>query len=185
MRQTLLILGATGDVTERWLLPGLGGLLAGGGGEGLSLVGAARADWDDDRWRQRVVGAFAAHGASGPRVDAVTAQTSYVQADVSDEADLRSLLEACHGPLIIYFALAPAVTERACQALTGIELPAGTRLVIEKPFGSDVAGARALNELLDGSYRRMTCTASITTWACRRCSTSSGCVSPTACWSPC
>jgi glucose-6-phosphate 1-dehydrogenase len=148
VRQTLLILGATGDVTERWLLPGLAGLLAGGGGEGLSLVGAAREDWDDGRWRKRVVGAFAAHGASGPRVDAVTAATRYLQADVSDEADLRRLLDACHEPLIIYFALPPAVTERACQALTAIGLPAGSRLVMEKPFGTDAASARALNELL-------------------------------------
>lgn len=148
MRQTLLILGATGDVTERWLLPGLAGLLAAGGGGGLSLVGAAREDWHDDRWRARVAGAFAASGAGGPRVDAVTSGARYVQADVTDEADLRRLLEACHDPLIIYFALPPAVAERACQALTAIDLPAGSRLVMEKPFGSDAASARALNELL-------------------------------------
>ena len=148
MRQTLLILGATGDVTERWLLPGLGGLLAAGGYDGLSLVGAAREDWDDDRWRTRVAGAFEPHGATGPRIEAVAAQTRYLQADVSDEADLQLLLDACDEPLIIYFALPPAVTERACQALTAIELPMGSRLVMEKPFGTDGASARALNELL-------------------------------------
>lgn len=148
MRQTLLILGATGDVTERWLLPGLGALLAGGGAEGLSLIGAARQDWDDDRWRERVAGAFAASDAGGPRVDAVASATRYLQADVTDEADLRRLLDACHDPLIIYFALPPGVTERACRALTAIDLPAGSRLVMEKPFGSDAASARALNALL-------------------------------------
>jgi glucose-6-phosphate 1-dehydrogenase len=148
VRQTLLILGATGDVTERWLLPGLGGLLASGGAEGLSLIGVGLEDWDDDRWRKRVAGAFEAHGAGGARVDAVTTRTLYVRADVSDEADLRGLLGACHDPIIIYFALPPAVTERACQALTAIDVPAGTRLVMEKPFGTDAAGARALNELL-------------------------------------
>jgi glucose-6-phosphate 1-dehydrogenase len=148
VRQTLLILGATGDVTERWLLPGLGGLLASGAGEGLSLIGVDREDWDDDRWRKRVADSFEAHGAGGPHVDAVTARTDFVRADVSDEADLRGLLGACHEPVIIYFALPPAVTERASRVLTAIELPAGSRLVMEKPFGSDAASARALNELL-------------------------------------
>ena len=146
--QTLLILGASGDLTARLLLPGLGGLLAGGGGKGLSLLGSAVDDWDDQRWRSRVADSFASADATGPQVDAVAQRARYLRADVTSEGDLRRLLEACHGQVIIYFALPPSITVRACTALTRVDLPAGTRLVLEKPFGTDAASAAALNALL-------------------------------------
>ena len=146
--QTLLILGATGDLAARLLLPGLGGLLASGGAEGVSLLGSGVDDWGDEQWRARVADSFASAGASGDRVDEVAHATRYLKADVTTEADLRRLLDACRGSVVIYFALPPAIAERACQALTGVQLPPGTRLVFEKPFGTDAASARALNELV-------------------------------------
>jgi glucose-6-phosphate 1-dehydrogenase len=51
-KQTLLILGASGDLAGRLLLPGLGNLLASGGGEEVSLVGCHIVGWDDERWSQ-------------------------------------------------------------------------------------------------------------------------------------
>jgi glucose-6-phosphate 1-dehydrogenase len=147
-RQTLLILGASGDLSMRLLLPGLGALLAGGGGEQLLLVGSGRAGWDDDYWRQRVADSFAAANARGVQVDAVVRGARYLKADVTVEDDLRRLLDACQGRVAIFFALPPAVTVKACQALAGIELPRYTRLVLEKPFGTDAASAAALNDLL-------------------------------------
>ena len=50
--------------------------------------------------------------------------------------------------MAIYFALPPAVTEQACLALAECGVPEGTRLVMEKPFGSDLDSARELNRLL-------------------------------------
>ena len=148
-KQTLLILGASGDLAARLLLPGMGGLLASGGGEGISLVGSDVEDWDDKRWRQRVAESFAAGGASGKRVDEVATTTRYLQADVTGQSDWRRLLDACEGRVVAYFALPPAITEKACQALTGLQLPEGSRLVFEKPFGTDTASAEALNRLVD------------------------------------
>ncbi len=146
--QTLLILGASGDLAARLLVPGLGSLMADGAVDGVSLVGSAGHDWDDERWRSRVAESFAAAGATGERIDAVADSTPYVKADVTAASEWRRVLDACRGSVVIYFALPPAVTERACQALTGIELPAGTRLVFEKPFGTDAASAGALNQLV-------------------------------------
>jgi glucose-6-phosphate 1-dehydrogenase len=146
--QTLLILGASGDLTARLLLPGLGGLLASGVGEGLLLVGGGMDDWDDERWRAQVAESFGSEGASGPHVDAVLETTRYLKADVTDQGDLRNLLDACRGRVMIYFALPPSVTERACEALADLGLPEGTRLVMEKPFGTDAESARKLNELV-------------------------------------
>jgi glucose-6-phosphate 1-dehydrogenase len=72
----------------------------------------------------------------------------YLRADVTREGDLRALLGAGHDKTILFFALPPAVTARACAALCGIGLPADTQLVLEKPFGTDAASARSLNKLL-------------------------------------
>jgi glucose-6-phosphate 1-dehydrogenase len=146
--RTLLILGATGDLTARLLLPGLGGLVASGFAGDLLVVGSGTEDWDDERWRSRVADSFAAEDVRGAAVDAVVASARYLAADVTQERDLRTLLDACEGTVTIYFALPPAVTERACLALTRVDLPGDTRLVMEKPFGTDAASAAALNELL-------------------------------------
>jgi hypothetical protein len=146
--QTLVILGASGDLTRRLLLPGLGGLLAAGGGGHLELVGSARRDWDDRGWRALVADSFAAGGASGERVDAVARSARFVGADVTSEDDLRRLLDGCTGRPILYCALSPQITMAACEALTRVGLPEGARMVLEKPFGTAADSATALNELL-------------------------------------
>jgi glucose-6-phosphate 1-dehydrogenase len=148
--QTLLLLGARGDLTARLLLPGLGGLVAASSLGDLFLVGSSRAEWSDEEWRAVVARAFAAGDASGPAIDAVLRATRYVAADATDETDLRRLLACRRGRLTMYFALPPAVTVDACRALAQVGVPDGTRLVLEKPFGTDTASASALNELLRG-----------------------------------
>jgi glucose-6-phosphate 1-dehydrogenase len=138
VRQTLLILGASGDLTARLLLPGLGGLLKSGHAKDLALVGAGSDDWDDGHWAALVEKAT---GESG-------LDTRYLEADVTAEDDLQRLLNACEGQLVIYFALPPQVTAKACKALAKVGVPDGTRLAMEKPFGTDADSARRLNELL-------------------------------------
>ena len=145
--QTLLILGASGDLTARLLLPGLGGLLASESIADLRLVGSALDDWDDDRWGSQIAESFASAHASGREVGAVASNARYLRADVTDKKDWRRLLDACSGRLILYFALPPAITEEACQVLMGVELPAGTRLAMEKPFGNDAQSAAILNDV--------------------------------------
>lgn len=146
--QTLLLLGASGDLTARLLLPGLGRLVASGALTNLTLIGSGQEDWDDERWRRRVFDSFTTVGADGPRETEVIRSARYLPADVTREEDLRRLLTACHGQLVIFFALPPSITARAAAALTRIDLPPGTRLMLEKPFGTDTASARSLNEIL-------------------------------------
>ncbi|MEU8800236.1 glucose-6-phosphate dehydrogenase [Spirillospora sp. NPDC048819] len=148
--QTLVILGARGDLTARLLLPGLGGLVAASGLEELFLVGSNRGEWTDDGWRSVVAHAFAAGGARGPAVDTVIRNARYVAADATDEGDLRRLMDCRRGRLTLYFALPPAVIAQACRALARIGVPDGTRVVLEKPFGTDAADAAALNQVLRG-----------------------------------
>ncbi len=146
--KTLLILGASGDLSGRLLLPGVGGLVTAQPERQLLLVGSGAEDWDDARWRQRVTDSFATVHASGACADQVLAETHYLRSDVTDLAAWPALLRACQAPVAIFFALPPPVTAKACQALTKVDLPAHTRLVLEKPFGTDEASAADLNDLL-------------------------------------
>ncbi|WP_131104901.1 glucose-6-phosphate dehydrogenase [Ornithinimicrobium sufpigmenti] len=148
-RHTLLILGAGGDLTARLLLPGLAEVLHQRELD-LDLVGVDRADWGDEGWRTRVAQSFAVSGLQGSRQDEVVGAARYVQADVTDRDSLERALTGSADRLIVYFALPPAVTVRACQALAGIDLPTDARLVLEKPFGTDVEGAEKLNDLVTG-----------------------------------
>nr|WP_221383184.1 glucose-6-phosphate dehydrogenase [Actinoplanes polyasparticus] len=145
--QTLLLLGASGDLAGRLLLPGLGSLLAAEPGPGLLLIGSGQEDWSDDRWQERVVKSF---GTDEGRAGDTARATRYLQADATDEKDLRRLLDACQGQVTIFFALPPVVTAQVCRTLNKIGLPSGTRLAMEKPFGTDAAGAADLNALLAG-----------------------------------
>ncbi len=58
------------------------------------------------------------------------------------------VLAAATGTPAIYFALPPAVTEKVVETLSKMKLPTGIVLALEKPFGTDLRSARALNRLL-------------------------------------
>ena len=145
-RATLLVLGASGDLASRLLLPALGELLQREPERRVVLRGAGSEDWSDDRWQGTVREAFARAGAEAQL--SRLGDTRYTRADVTEVGDLRGLVTGVSGPLIVYFALPPAITVRAAQALQGLPLPDPTVLALEKPFGSDVASARHLNALL-------------------------------------
>ncbi|MFC8304821.1 glucose-6-phosphate dehydrogenase [Specibacter sp. NPDC057265] len=154
--KTLVILGASGDLTGRLLLPGVARLIAAGRAPGLSLVGAGSDAWSAQQWQQRLEASFApALTSSEMTTDAgiadlrrVQEQSSYQQLDVTAPGALGAFLAKVTGPVALYFALPPAVSQKACETLKATELPAGTRLVMEKPFGSSAESARALNATL-------------------------------------
>ncbi|WP_286344516.1 glucose-6-phosphate dehydrogenase [Frondihabitans sucicola] len=145
---TLLILGASGDLAARLLMPGLGMLLAHEPKRRVQLIGSGVEDLTDAEWKKRVKSSFDSEGAKGPAVTATLKNTKYIKADVTAKADLEGLLAACDNPPALYFALPPAITEKACAQLAKIELPDKTSLALEKPFGTDERSAKRLNTLL-------------------------------------
>jgi glucose-6-phosphate 1-dehydrogenase len=162
LQTSLLILGASGDLSKRLLLPGLATLLQVKDDWDVQLVGAGVEDLSDADWKAQVRESFENaqaskneedEGASGAtslpdRLQAVVDASTYRKADVTDPDDLRALLAACDHDPAIYFALPPAVTEKSCEQLAHLDLPAGTRLALEKPFGTDADSASHLNDLL-------------------------------------
>ena len=145
---TLVVLGATGDLTSRLLLPGLGRLLTEQPARRLRLIGADLAPRDSRQWAEVVRAAFDSVDATGPAVDHVLDHAEYLVTDASSAEDLQQVLASATGIPALYFALPPAVTAKAIDALHRVSLPEGTLLALEKPFGADQTGAAALNRRL-------------------------------------
>lgn len=145
---TLFILGASGDLTSRLLLPSLAALLRRQPRE-VILRGSGTEDWDDSTWHDTVRRAF----ADAPESLQQVTLGDYVQADITDRTAVSDLVDSLQPSTVLYFALPPAVTEAAITAMAGLTLPEGTVLAMEKPFGEDEASARALNEKLTALVR--------------------------------
>lgn len=143
---TLLILGASGDLTRRLLLPGLGSLLKVEPDREVRVLGADRNEMSPEDWADRVRESFVEAEAPQASIDRVVGRTAYRRVDALDEDQLRDLLGSVPGALVIYFALPPHVTVEVCALLERIGVPEGTRLAMEKPFGHDLVSARELNE---------------------------------------
>lgn len=149
---TLIIFGASGDLTTRLLLPGLGSLMASsekdesGLADGLLVLGSGRSEKARDEWQESVRKALTEGGAPEKAAGAVADRADYIQADPTDPADLERILAAADGVPALYFALPPAVALKVVDALAEVELPEGAIFALEKPFGSDVESAAELNQ---------------------------------------
>ncbi|MBX9681233.1 MAG: glucose-6-phosphate dehydrogenase [Gemmataceae bacterium] len=150
-----VILGATGDLTGRYLLPALVGLhrdLALPVRTPILCIGQEA--WDLATFRSHVAERLARHASKLPIAsrDAVLGMLEYRSADVTDQSQLGAALGAPTAPLALYLALPPAVGAAVLRALASLALPEGSRVVAEKPFGTDQASAQALNRLLAKSF---------------------------------
>ena len=154
MIEHLAILGATGDLTARYLLPGLAALRSAGHlGEGFQLTGVGREPWSDEEYRTWAGTQLDRHAAEFP-ADArrgVLSAARYRSADVTDPASLAPAVTG-DGPIAAYLALPPAVFPGAVSALHRSGKSPGSTVVLEKPFGESLAEATELNRLLADLY---------------------------------
>src|SRR5262245_30958666 len=153
MIERLVLLGATGDLTARYLLPGLAALRDGGHlGDGFRLTAVGREDWGDQEFRGWAGAQLDQHASllPGPVRDAVVAASEYRRADVTDPAALAAVVGvgAGAGPVAAYLALPPSVFAPTVSALHRAGLAGGSSIVLEKPFGEGLAEAIELNALL-------------------------------------
>jgi glucose-6-phosphate 1-dehydrogenase len=143
----MAILGAAGDLTFRFLLPALAELHeAGRLPDGFEIVGLARDDWDTVTYRHQATEWLDDRAASSREV--LVAMLEYHRADVSDREQVARALGPLREPVVAYLALPPAAAAPAIETLSGVGLPEGSRIALEKPFGEDLASAQDLNRLL-------------------------------------
>jgi len=149
----LVLFGATGDLARKKLFPALYHLAA-AKQLGVPVVGVAVSDWDDARLRAYATEAVqAAEGQVDGRVlDELAGSLRMVSGDYRDPATFaalaRRLAEAGAARPVYYLAIPPALFPVVVQGLAQAGLSQGARVVVEKPFGRDLASARELNRVL-------------------------------------
>ncbi len=159
----VVILGASGDLTARKLVPGLHAAVCEGLMPGrVQLVGVARRPWDDATFRDQLTQkAPQVKGCGFDQWEAFLKQTHYVPTNLEtleDYRGLRARLEAlAGGPCnrVFYLAVKPELFLPSVQHLKEVGLleqgaARASRVVVEKPFGTDVSSAMALNSALLG-----------------------------------
>ncbi|MEV5493896.1 glucose-6-phosphate dehydrogenase [Nonomuraea fuscirosea] len=152
MINRLVIFGATGDLNARYLLPALTALRAAGHlDDRFTLTCAGRADWTGEHFRSWAADQLDRHGLDSPAEAraAVADRAHYRRIDATDAADVASVV-AGDGPVAFYLALPPEIFPATVAALGAANLPRGSRIVLEKPFGVDLDSAVELNRLLAG-----------------------------------
>jgi glucose-6-phosphate 1-dehydrogenase len=150
MINRLVLFGATGDLSARYLLPALAALQAAGHlGDRFRMTGASREDWSTEQYQEWITLQLGRHGGSCPAdaQQAIVASARYQRADVTDAGDVRAVV-AGDEPVAVYLALPPSLFPRVVGALHQTGLPPGSRIVLEKPFGEDLDSAQELNRLL-------------------------------------
>ena len=151
MSYRLVIFGASGDLTSRKLMPALAQLYeAGQLPPGFSILGIGRDDWGPHRLREALE-RYAGDVSLQSR-HALVSAVAYRRAEVTDPDQVIAALQPLREPIIAYLALPPRVFLPTLEALAGASLPQGSRVVIEKPFGEDLASAQGLNRLLHQSF---------------------------------
>jgi len=154
MIRKLAILGATGDLTARYLLPGLAALRAAGElSDNFQLVAVGRENWTDETFRNWASAQLDRHATKlHPAMKRAVAATSrYHRADVTDSSAMTAVVQGPE-PLAAYLALPPSVFPGAVTALHRAGTASGSTLVLEKPFGEDLGEAIELNRLLSSLY---------------------------------
>src|SRR5438270_12686259 len=167
---SVAIFGATGDLTHRKLLPALYNLAADGElPPAVTVIGFARREKSDDDFRKEMEEAVRKFSRQTVRDEiwkTFGQSIFYHQSDFSDEAGFKSLAErldkidnerGTRGNRLFYFAVAPDQFEPILKHLKTVGLNKAregswARVIIEKPFGSDLASARELNRLVSNSF---------------------------------
>ena len=154
-RSRLMILGATGDLTGRYLLRALAELAAADAlPEDIEIVGVARETWDESRFRAHAADRLSRHAADVPVAARswLVERLDYLAGDVADPTVLGEAAGPSAEPLVAYLALPPAVFCPAVTGLVAAGLADRARLVVEKPFGTDLRSAQELNAVLGSSF---------------------------------
>ena len=156
-----VIFGATGDLARRKLIPSLFRLIGDEDvGDQSVILGASRQGLGDEQYRKWVVEALLAQGVDEEEASQWCERNVYYQPLASGEAgyaELRERIESVEaerrlpGNRVYYLAVPPAAFAPAIEGLGRSRLnraPGWARIVVEKPFGTDLETAQALNRLL-------------------------------------
>jgi glucose-6-phosphate 1-dehydrogenase len=146
----LVFFGATGDLAYKQIFPALQGLAADGRLD-VPVVGVAKSGWDLDRLIERARESVTEHGGLDEQAfGELCRRLRYVDGDYREAATFEAVRDALDGAKrpVHYLAIPPSLFGAVAEALDGAGLTRDARVVVEKPFGRDLASARELNATL-------------------------------------
>src|SRR5213594_621285 len=150
----LVFFGATGDLAYKKIFPALQAMVK-RGHLNVPVVGVAKAGWNLDQLRARAHDSLEKHGGVDTAAfEKLSGLLRYVDGDYQDPATfaaLRKELKDAHRPAH-YLAIPPVLFETVVEQLAKAACTQGARVIVEKPFGRDLASAQALNRILLSTF---------------------------------
>ncbi len=150
----LVFFGATGDLAYKKIFPALQAMIRRGNLD-VPVIGVALPNWSIERFRERARQSLEEHGGVDEKAFARLASLlRYVSGNYNDRATfdaLRTAIDGARSPLH-YLAIPPSLFPVVIQHLGASGCATNARLVVEKPFGRDVASSRELSRTIHTTF---------------------------------
>jgi glucose-6-phosphate 1-dehydrogenase len=146
----LVFFGATGDLAYKKIFPALQAMLKRGHLD-VPVIGVAKAGWTLEQFKARALDSLEKHGGvDSAAFEKLSSLLRYVDGDYNDPATFRALGNALQGAQrpAHYLAIPPTMFETVLEELEDQGGTANARVIVEKPFGHDLASAQHLNKVL-------------------------------------
>jgi glucose-6-phosphate 1-dehydrogenase len=147
----LVIFGATGDLAKLETFPALVGLV-GRGVLDVPVIGVAKSGWGLDQFRDYATASLKLNNMDpgSPAAAKMLGLLRYVDGDLGDDATYKAMSEQIGAgqKVLYYLEVPPALFGRIAHGIATAGRADHARVMVEKPFGSDLASARTLNETM-------------------------------------
>ncbi len=154
LSDTLVVFGATGDLAFKKIFPALQSMVR-RGHLTVPVIGVAKSGWNIEQFRQRAKDSIQQHSIFDPQeFEKLSKLLHYVDGDYSDPATFTALIKElgkAQRPTY-YLAIPPVLFGLVVEQLGKAHCAGNARVVIEKPFGRDLASAQELNKILLGTF---------------------------------
>jgi len=150
----LVFFGATGDLAHKKIFPSLQALVK-RGHLNVPVIGVAKSNWNLEQLKARARDSVENHGGLEPAAfEKLCGLLRYVDGDYNDAATfqmIRKEIGTCKRPAY-YLAIPPVMFGPVVEQLTKAGITDSARVVVEKPFGRDLASAQELNRILLAAF---------------------------------
>jgi glucose-6-phosphate 1-dehydrogenase len=150
----LVFFGATGDLAYKKIFPALQAMIK-RGHLTVPIIGVAKAGWTLDQLRARAKDSLEKHGGiDSAAFDKLSASLRYVDGDYKEPATFQAVYKELGGAQrpAHYLAIPPVLFGPVVEQLVNSGCAKGARVIVEKPFGSNLATADELNQILLGAF---------------------------------
>jgi glucose-6-phosphate 1-dehydrogenase len=150
----LVFFGATGDLAYKKIFPSLQSMLK-RGNLNLPVIGVAKAGWNLDQLKARAKDSLEKHGGLDPAAfEKLSGLLRYVDGDYTDPATFQALRKELKGAKrpAHYLAIPPVLFGTVVEQLAKSGCAQSARVIVEKPFGNDLASAQELNRILHAAF---------------------------------